>query len=69
MKYQITPAAVALMASGRKIMLLAMLSYRTRSTMTAMIRPSPTVRTGRRMTHTRLLTSDDDAPVSLKNQA
>src|SRR5678815_3273555 len=55
MNRQMTEAAVMLIASGTKMTDLATGSYRTRSTSTAMIRPSPTVMRVRKMTQMRLL--------------
>jgi len=69
MKNQITPAAVALMASGRKIALLAMLSYLTRSSRTAISSPTPTVISGSSTTQTRVLTRVETISLLPKNHS
>ena len=67
MNFQMTPAATMLIASGRKMMLLAQASYRTRSTRTATSSPSPTVNTVSSTTHSTLLSSAPSASLLVKN--
>ena len=67
MNFQMTPAATMLIASGRKMMLFAHASYRTRSTSTATSRPMPTVNKVSSTSHSTLLSRAPRASSLVKN--